>query len=499
MVDPVRDDQRVREPDRRRRPRGGERPVAVTGYLSGLAPATTYHYRLVAENSLGTTYGYDYTFTTAAAPDTAPTASFSASPTAPFPGGRVAFDASGSTGGSGPAITDYQWNFGDGTAVVDTGTAASASHLFTRRGTYPVTLTVTSAAGSDSTTQTVTVDDPPTATFTPSASVAAPDATVSFDASASGPGDPGGTITDYSWNFGDGTPVDDTGGSADATHAFASPGIYTVALTTTDDLGVSTTATRQVTVDTPAAAVTISPATVVAPGTAVSFDATGSTDPEGTIIDYSWNFGDGTPVDDAGTSTSIQRAYASRGTYTVTLTVTNNFGQTNTTTHTLTVDDPPTAAFTPSASVAAPGATVNFNASASAPGASGGTINDYSWNFGDGTPVDDTSGTAAASHAYATPGTYTVTLTTTDDLGVTGTTTEQITVDAPTAAFTSPRRPCPPPASTVSFDASGSTDPEGTITDYSWNLGRGRIVDTGSTPSLQFRPRAGASVPSRSR
>ncbi len=465
----------------------GSAPVAVTGYLSGLAPATTYHYRLVAENSLGTTYGYDYTFTTAAASDTTPTASFSDSPSAPFPGGSVAFDASGSTGGSGPAISDYQWNFGDGSAVVDTGTVASASHLFTRRGTYPVTLTVTSAAGSDSTTQTVTVDDPPTAAFTLSASVAAPGATVSFDASASGPGDPSGTITDYSWNFGDGTPVDDAGGTADASHAFASPGIYTVALTTTDDLGVSTTSTQQVTVDAPAAAFTTSPASVVAPGTAVSFDATGSTDPKGTIIDYSWSFGDGTPVDDAGTSTSIQRAYASRGTYTVTLTVTNNFGQTNTSTHTITVDDPPTAAFTSSpATVAALGATVNFDASASAPGASGGTINDYSWNFGDGTPVDDTSGTATASHAYTAPGTYTVTLTTTDDLGVTGTATEQITVDTPTAAFTSSATVSAPGA-TVSFDASGSTDPEGTITDYSWNLGNGYTVDTGSTATLQHR------------
>ena len=464
----------------------GSLPAAVTGYLSGLAPATTYHYRIVAENSLGTTYGYDYTFTTAAAPDTTPTASFSDSPSAPFPGGSVAFDASGSTAGSGPAITDYRWNFGDGSAVVDTGTVASASHLFTRRGLYPVTLTVTSAAGSDSTTQTVTVDDAPTAAFTPSASVAAPGAPVSFDASASGPGDPGGTITDYSWNFGDGTPVDDAGGSADASHAFASPGIYTVALTTTDDLGVSTTSTRQVTVDAPAAAFTTSPATVVAPGTAVSFDATGSTDPEGTIIDYSWNFGDGTPVDDAGTSTSLQRAYASRGTYTVTLTVTNNFGQTNTSTHTITVDDPPTATFTPSAAVAATGATVNFNASASAPGASGGTINDYSWNFGDGTPADDTSGTAAASHAYAAPGTYTVTLTATDDLGVTATSTHQITVDAPTAAFT-PSATVSAPGATVTFDASGSTDPEGTITDYSWNLGNSYTVDTGSTPSLDRR------------
>ena len=252
------------------------------------------------------------------------------------------------------------------------------------------------------------------------------------------------------------------------------------------------------TVDTPAAAVTTSPATVVAPGTAVSFDATGSTDPEGTIIDYSWNFGDGTPVDDAGTSTSIQRAYASRGTYTVTLTVTNDFGQTNTTTHTLTVDDPPTAAFTPSASVAAPGATVNFNASASAPGASGGTINDYSWNFGDGTPIDDTSGTAAASHAYASPGTYTVTLTTTDDLGVTGTTTEQITVDAPDRRVQLPPTvPAPgsPSASTPAARptprARSPTTAGTSATAASWTPAAPRACNSS--------PRAGASVPSRSR
>ena len=42
----------------------GTAPASVTGYLSGLDPATTYHYRLVAQNSVGTTYGYDYTFTT---------------------------------------------------------------------------------------------------------------------------------------------------------------------------------------------------------------------------------------------------------------------------------------------------------------------------------------------------------------------------------------------------------------------------------------------------
>ena len=150
---------------------------------------------------------------------------------------------------------------------------------------------------------------------------------------------------------------------------------------------------------------------------------------------------------------AIQYTFASRGTYTVALTVTNNFGQTNTSTHTVTVDDPPTATFTPSATVVAPGATVNFEASASAPGGPNGAITSYSWNFGDGSAVADGGGSTDASHTFESPGTYTVTLTTTDDLGVSTTTTEQITVSAPappggiTVTPTPPiPTPTPPPS-----------------------------------------------------
>ncbi len=50
----------------------GTAPASVTGALTGLQPSTTYHYRLVAQNGVGTgpMYGYDFTFTTAAAPST---------------------------------------------------------------------------------------------------------------------------------------------------------------------------------------------------------------------------------------------------------------------------------------------------------------------------------------------------------------------------------------------------------------------------------------------
>ena len=120
----------------------GSGPVAVTGYLSGLAPGTPYHYRLVAQNSKGTVYGYDYTFTTQPAPAGGPTAAFAVTSSTPAPGIPTNFDASASTAGTIGSISDYSWNFGDGTGVQDAGPSATTSHTYAKRGTYTVTLTV---------------------------------------------------------------------------------------------------------------------------------------------------------------------------------------------------------------------------------------------------------------------------------------------------------------------------------------------------------------------
>ncbi|MGO9819849.1 MAG: PKD domain-containing protein, partial [Solirubrobacteraceae bacterium] len=150
--------------------------------------------------------------------------------------------------------------------------------------------------------------------------------------------DAGGTITDYSWNFGDGTTTD-TGPTPATSHTYTSPGLYTVTLTTTDDLGLTATASGPVTVDAaPTASFTAwpNPSTL---GVPANFDASASSDPEGTITDYSWNFGDGSTATGADPS----HAFAAPGTYTVILTVTNDGGQTATTSQTATVDSPATA------------------------------------------------------------------------------------------------------------------------------------------------------------
>ena len=535
----------------------GTTPVMVTGYPTHLTANTKYDYQIVAENSDGTTDGYTYSFTTAASSSTTPVASFTSTPTAST-SGSVSFNASASTD-TGAAITDYSWDFGDGTSIDDAGTtptvahqfanpgtynvtlivtnndgqsetltqsvtvftfspgqptpennqvsfnASSSSHSFgsgdtyswsfvgpagtnntttasgpnptepLNRGNYQVTLTVTNAANQTATsTQTVTVDDPPnasTVSFTTSATSAiTPGTAVDFTATASSPDAPAGSIASYSWNFGDGTTDANQTGATD-THSYTAPGVYPVSLTVTDDLGQTyTTPTQNVTVDaTPVAAFTSAPDQ--SNYEQIDFDASSSSDSVGTITSYSWSFGD-TSANGPGTSTQEDPSYtyASPGTYTVTLTVTNDAGQTNTITEPVTVDDAPTATLTPSTTVTTPGSAVSFTSTAASP-ATGGSITNYSWNFGDGTTLSGTN--PDPTHTYALPGNYTVTLTVTDNLGETHTASATLTVDsAPNVAFTASANPATA-GSTVGFNAGSSSDSYGTITGYSWNFGDG--------------------------
>ncbi len=143
--------------------------------------------------------------------------------------------------------------------------------------------------------------------------------TVRFDAAASRDSD--GDIVAYSWDFGDG----DSAIGRTITHTFEAGGDYQVTLTVRDDGGLEDTASGTVRVRTsnlpPIASFTADPTTGMAPLT-VTFDASGSDDPDGTIGTYLWDFGDGT----GDTGRVVQHEFDDEGVYTIRLIVVDDEG-----------------------------------------------------------------------------------------------------------------------------------------------------------------------------
>lgn len=80
----------------------------------------------------------------------APVANFTVAPTSPTVGQNVTFNASSSTVGAGATISQYAWDFGDGSATVTTS-SASTTKAFAAAGTYSVTLTITDSLGRQAT------------------------------------------------------------------------------------------------------------------------------------------------------------------------------------------------------------------------------------------------------------------------------------------------------------------------------------------------------------
>ncbi len=151
-----------------------------------------------------------------------------------------------------------------------------------------------------------------------------------------------------------------------------------------------------------------------------SFDATASTDPDGSVDVYIWDFGDGASAGDVDPNHS----YGTEGNYTITLTVTDNDGATSDGSQSISVvsagnsNNPPTASFSSNCT----DLICNFDATTSTD--SDGAIVSYDWNFGDG--ASDTGLTSG--HIFATGGTYVVVLTVTDNAGATSTGSRSLSV-----------------------------------------------------------------------
>ncbi len=265
-------------------------------------------------------------------------AAFTAAPAAgesPLP---VTFDAGPSTGN----IISYDWLFGDG----ETGTGNPVTHTFTSAGSYTVTLKTTDDTGafdqeviSVEITNPTIANTPPAAVISSSASVGDVPLVVEFDGTGSSDSD--GTIISYKWDMGDGG----TATGPKVSYTYSTAGTFYATLTVTDDGGLTdTTAPTPVIANTPPAGVNIPPNAVIAASTSrgnmpltVSFNAGNSSDPDGEITSYTWNFGDGT----TGSGITATHTFTQAAVYTVTLKVTDTMGAgSQLTRHTITVLDP---------------------------------------------------------------------------------------------------------------------------------------------------------------
>jgi len=136
---------------------------------------------------------------------------------------------------------------------------------------------------------------------------------------------PGGTITSYTWNWGDGS-APSTGASP--SHTYTTAGTYTITLSEVDSYDAKSTSTAKVTLGVKPTAVITAPATITA-GKAAVFSGAKSTDTNtgGKIISYVWKWGDGTTT--TSSTASATHTYATAGSKTVTLTVKDNDGNTS--------------------------------------------------------------------------------------------------------------------------------------------------------------------------
>ena len=169
-------------------------------------------------------------------------------------------------------------------------------------------------------------------------------------------------------------------------------------------------------------------------GETIRFDASLTSDEGqacGSRCQYIWEFGDNTAVVRGITA---QHAYAIPGTYTVTLTVTDDRGGFDDASLSVRVigPPPPVANFTVTPASPTEDSPAIFDASTSLVGA-GATIVRYTWNFGDSTPSETRGeGEVAISHTFADAGPYPVTLTVVDSLGRVSTRTATVVVRART-------------------------------------------------------------------
>lgn len=456
--------------------------LTATGSTSSTVYATpgTYSASLKVTDSDGDFDTKVVTITVSAPPNVPPTAAIGSSGAGGIAPYAVSFDGSGSSDPDG-TIASYAWNFGNG----QTATTASASATYATPGTFTATLTVTDNQGATGTaTKTIVVAAVPNVLPTAVAQVVSIAGTIPLVVNLSGANstDSDGTIVSYAWDFGNGQSG--TGISTQATYTAA--GSYVATLTVTDNVGGTGTQTVNIEVSldpnvAPSAVIASNATSGTVPLT-VSFDGSGSSDLDGTIASYAWNFGNG----QNGSGVTPTATYTVAGTYVATLVVSDNKGATGTATRTIVVSRPPNISPVANVTASPPTGNAPLLVTLSSVGSTDpdGAISSYAWNFGNGA----TSASPSPTAVYNAPGSYTVTLTVTDNDGASAVKSITVVVNPPNVLPTAVIIAAPLSGSTpltVNVNGASSTDSDGSIVSYDWTFGNGQTA-TGPTASVTY-------------
>jgi PKD repeat protein len=403
-----------------------------------------------------------------------PTAKLNLSPTSGTAPVEVILDGNGSTDFDGN-ITQCEWRANG--QLLD---GCRTQIMFDADGEYHVTLTVTDNDGlTDTATGSVTVSkalQKPIAQFTINPTEGIAPQLVTLNALSSYDSD--GGIEKCEWQASNGQ----TAFGCKTQMTLTQAGSHKITLTVTDNDGLTAQAEQTVTLSTPPVAqMTINPLDGVAPLT-VTLDALSSYDSDGGIEKCEWQASNGQTAFGCKT----QMTFNDAGQHDITLTVTDNSGLTaqakSQTVKVVLPAKPPVAQMNLNPQNGLAPLTINLDASPSYD--SDGGIEKCDWQASDGR----TAFGCKTQIVFNAAGQYDITLTVTDNAGLTAQTKQTVVVEkenqAPTAAF-----PIDPVKGeiplTVTLNGEQSFDPDGTITQYEWFASNGQTA-FGKNASITF-------------
>jgi len=462
--------------------------TSVTTNVNNLVQGT-YVFSLTVTDNKGAKGTDSMTVIVNPAPHQPPVANAGASKTITLPLDSVSLNGSSSSDPD-DTIVSYSWTqiSGPSSATISGGNTATPTVSALIQGQYVFQLTVTDNSGASNSAQVNIIVNPaalinPTANAGANQTITLPLDSVSVDGGGSIA--PSGTIVNFTWSqiSGPSTAIIVSPHSVITQIDDLVQGVYVFGLTVTDNHGNTGSGTITITVN---AAVHVPPvanagtsATIMLPLGSVSLNGTKSSDPDGTIVSYSWveTSGPSTAIiTNANTATPTISGLLA-GKYYFQLTVTDNYGASDTSTVKITVIaapvQPPVANAGANQTITLPLDSVTVNGSASQDAS--GTIVSYNWaevsGPAQGTIVSPSS--VSTSIKNLVQGVYIFQLTVTDNNGSTSSDTLTITVNAaphqPPVANAGAPQIITLPVDSVLLNGTSSSDPDGTITSYSWS------------------------------